>query len=53
VLDPAMGAGTTGIAALKLKRRFVGIELNGDYLAIASHNISQTISSGYKRSGVT
>ena len=53
VLDPAMGAGTTGIAALKLKRRFVGIELNVDYLAMARHNISQTISSGYKRSGLT
>jgi len=41
---------TTGIAALKLKRKFVGIE---DTLVIARHNISQTISSGYKRSGVT
>ena len=53
VLDCTMGTGTTGIAALKLKRRFVGIELNVDYLAIARHNISQTISSGYKRSGLT
>jgi DNA modification methylase len=53
VLDCTMGTGTTGIAALKLKRKFVGIEVNEDTLAIARHNISQTISSGVKRSGVT
>lgn len=54
VLDCTMGIGTTGIAALKLKRRFVGIELNEDTLAIARHNISQTISSArdYKTKGI-
>jgi DNA modification methylase len=36
VLDPAMGTGTTGIAALKLNRRFLGIERNADMLAIAN-----------------
>jgi DNA modification methylase len=45
VLDCMMGAGTTGIAALKLKRKFVGIELNADTFAIARHKISQIISS--------
>jgi 16S rRNA G966 N2-methylase RsmD len=44
VLDPMMGTGTTGIAAIKLKRKFVGIELNEDTLAIARHNISQSSS---------
>jgi DNA modification methylase len=43
VLDPTMGTGTTGIAALMLKRRFVGIELNENTLAKARHNISQTL----------
>jgi DNA modification methylase len=43
VLDPTMGTGTTGIAALKLKRRFDGIEKNADTLAIAKQNISQII----------
>lgn len=35
VLDPFFGAGTTGLVALKLNRRFVGIELNKDYIQIA------------------
>ena len=28
VLDPMMGSGTTGEAALKLKRKFIGMELD-------------------------
>jgi DNA modification methylase len=28
VLDPFMGSGTTGIAALKLKCQFIGIEID-------------------------
>ncbi len=48
VLDPLMGTGTTAIAAIKLKRRFVGIEKNADTLAIARHGISTVISSDQK-----
>jgi site-specific DNA-methyltransferase (cytosine-N4-specific) len=32
VLDPFFGCGTVGLAALRLKRRFIGIELNQVYL---------------------
>ena len=35
VLDPFMGSGTTGVVAERLKRNFIGIELNPDYIQIA------------------
>ncbi|MGH9981074.1 MAG: DNA modification methylase [Nitrososphaeraceae archaeon] len=35
VLDPLMGSGTTGIAALSLKRRFIGIEKDREKFLIA------------------
>jgi DNA modification methylase len=34
-LDPFMGSGTVGLVALKNARRFVGIELNPDYISMA------------------
>jgi len=41
VLDPFMGAGTTGLVALKLGRDFTGIELNPDYAEMARKRILQ------------
>jgi len=41
VLDPFMGSGTTALVARKLGRRFVGSELNPDYVAIANKRLSQ------------
>lgn len=41
VLDCFMGSGTTGIACVRAKRRFIGIELNPDYFAIASKRIRE------------
>jgi DNA modification methylase len=35
VLDNCMGSATTGVAALNTKRRFIGIELNAKYFAVA------------------
>jgi len=35
VLDPFFGSGTVGIVGLKLNRRFVGIELNPEFIEIA------------------
>jgi DNA modification methylase len=40
ILDPFVGAGTTGLVALKLDRRFVGIELNPSYLQIAESRLN-------------
>ena len=42
VLDPFMGAGTTGVVAKKLGRSYVGIELNEKYIEIAEKRITAT-----------
>jgi DNA modification methylase len=39
VLDPFMGSGTTGCAAVLEGRDFIGIELNADYMEIAAKRI--------------
>jgi DNA modification methylase len=39
VCDPFMGSGTTGVAAAKLGRRFIGIELEPTYFDIACRRI--------------
>lgn len=42
VLDPFLGSGTTAIAAIKLNRRFIGIEKIDKYFNIAKRQIEQT-----------
>jgi len=39
VLDPFFGSGTTGEVALRLGRKFVGIELNSEYIKIANKRL--------------
>ena len=39
VLDPFMGSGTTGIASMNLKRKFIGIEREQKYFDIACKRI--------------
>ena len=39
VLDPFFGSGTVGEVCLRLKRRFVGIELKADYAEIATKRL--------------
>lgn len=41
VLDPFMGSGTTGVAALMSGRRFIGCEQSEEYFAIACRRIEQ------------
>jgi site-specific DNA-methyltransferase (adenine-specific) len=38
-LDPFAGSGTTGVAALREGRHFVGIELSDQYAAIAERGL--------------
>ena len=39
VLDNCMGSGTTGVAAVKCNRKFIGIEADADYFTKASERI--------------
>lgn len=41
VLDPFMGSGTTGVAAVKMGRQFIGIEIEPKYFDIACKRIEQ------------
>jgi DNA methylase len=35
VLDPFLGSGTAALVALKLKRKFIGIELSKEYIEMS------------------
>jgi site-specific DNA-methyltransferase (adenine-specific)/modification methylase len=39
ILDPFMGSGTTGVAAMELRRKFIGIERSERYFEIACRRI--------------
>ncbi len=41
VLDPFLGSGTTGVAAVQMGRRFIGIERDPGYFDIACRRIEQ------------
>lgn len=41
IIDPFMGSGTTGVAAIECKRDFIGIELDKKYFEIAKQRINE------------
>jgi site-specific DNA-methyltransferase (adenine-specific) len=45
-LDPFMGSGTTGVAAIQLGRSFIGIEREPKYFEIACQRIEQAVAQG-------
>jgi DNA modification methylase len=43
ILDPYMGSGTTGVAAINHGRKFIGIELDPGYFDIACKRIALAV----------
>jgi site-specific DNA-methyltransferase (adenine-specific) len=43
ILDPFAGSSTTGVAAIKLRRRFVGCELEPEYLALSAKRLERAL----------
>lgn len=46
ILDPFMGSGTTGVAAIQMGRKFIGIEREPKYFDIACKRIEQAAAQG-------
>ena len=45
IIDPFMGSGTTGVAALQLGRKFIGIELDPEYFDVACRRMEEAVNS--------
>ena len=41
VLDNCMGSGTTGVACVRTKRNFIGMELDDGYFEVAKKRIEE------------
>ncbi len=52
VLDPFFGCGTVGVVCNRLKRQFIGIELNPDYASEAAQLLSRPLNGQHKRNGI-
>jgi site-specific DNA-methyltransferase (adenine-specific)/modification methylase len=46
ILDPFMGSGTTGVAAVQMGRQFIGIERERKYFDIACERIARAQAQG-------
>ena len=42
IFDPFMGSGTTAVAAKKLKRHFIGCDINPEYVRLANERVANT-----------
>lgn len=51
VLDPFMGVGTTAIAAMRLNRQYIGIELSENYYRLSQEAVETERIKGNKRNG--
>ena len=41
VLDPFMGSGTTAVASIQSKRRYIGFDINSEYIGISEKRIKE------------
>ena len=41
MLDPFLGSGTTAIASIKTKRKFIGFDISNEYCALANERIKR------------
>ena len=41
ILDPFCGSGTTGVEAIRLGRKFIGIEVSEEYLQISKKRLEK------------
>jgi site-specific DNA-methyltransferase (adenine-specific) len=53
ILDPFMGSGTTGVACIETGRRFIGIEREASYVAIAEARLAKAAASHQTELAVT
>ena len=53
ILDPFMGSGTTGVAAIQLGRRFIGVEIDPTYYAIARQRLLDALAKRAADPGVS
>lgn len=44
VFDPFSGSSTTGVACIKLRRKFIGCELENNFIALSIKRLAQAIS---------
>ena len=47
ILDPFMGSGTTALAALKTKRKYIGYEISQEYIILSNNRINN-----YNKQGI-
>ncbi len=50
IFDPFMGVGSTGVAALELDRRFIGVELDESYFNAAKQRVENALNNNLKMS---
>ena len=51
VLDPFMGTGSTAVAATRLGVRFLGFEIDPEYVALAEERVAEALASRQRSGG--